>query len=93
MASLITATISTIVKSCKIQKVAYFTQFNKKNTHINGCKIVHKCISATVAMHICTFTVAILYIILVLFLSSHILSSTYSLFSTHKNIIYIKYSV
>ena len=28
-------------KSCKIEKVAYFIHFEQKNTHINGCKIVH----------------------------------------------------
>ena len=39
-------------KSCKIEKVAYFIHFEQKNTHINGCKIVHLCTIATITMHI-----------------------------------------
>ena len=31
---------------------------NKTNTHISGCKSVHKCTTATVTMHICMVTVA-----------------------------------
>ena len=46
-----------------------------KKTHINGCKIVHKYTSAIVTVHICIVIVALLYIILILFLSPHILSS------------------
>ena len=46
-----------------------------KKTHINGCKIEYKYTSAIVTVHICTVTVALLYIILILFLSPHILSS------------------
>ena len=75
----IRATTSVIKKSYKIQKIAYFTYFDQKNTHISGCKIVHKCISATITVYICTVTVTLLYIILVLFLSHHILSSPESL--------------
>ena len=37
----------------------------KKNTNINGCKIVHKCTRVTVTMHICMVTIALLYIILI----------------------------
>ena len=39
----------------------------KKNTHISGCKIVYKCISAIVTVHICTVTVALTFNILVIF--------------------------
>ena len=72
-------TTSTLVKSCKIQKVTYFTHFDQKNTCISGYKIMHKYTSATVTVHICIVTVTLLYIILVVFLALHILSSTYSL--------------
>ena len=72
-------TTSTLVKSCKIQKVTYFTHFDQKNTRISGYKIMHKYTSATVTVHICIDTVTLLYIILVVFLAPHILSSTYSL--------------
>ena len=72
-------TTSTLVKSCKIQKVTYFTHFDQKNTRISGYKIMHKYTSATVTVHICIVTVTFLYIILVVFLAPHILSSTYSL--------------
>ena len=41
-------------KSCKIQKTLHFTHFDQKNTHISGCKIVHKYTIATVTVHICT---------------------------------------
>ena len=50
-----------------IQKVAYFTHFDQKNTHISRCKIVYKCTSATVTVHICTVIVALLYIILIIY--------------------------
>ena len=49
------ATIRSSVK-CKILNaraivtVLHFTCFDKKNTHISGCKIVHKCTSTTVTM-------------------------------------------
>ena len=60
---------STLVdaKSCKMQKTLHFTHFNQKNTHISGCKIVHKCIIATVTAHICMVTVAFAFNILVIF--------------------------
>ena len=35
-----------------MEKGANFTQFEQKNTHISGCKIVHLCIIATVTMHV-----------------------------------------
>ena len=48
-----------------MEKWSNFTQFEQKNTHISGCKIVHLC---TVA--ICTVTVAYAFnILLVFFLS------------------------
>ena len=72
-------TTSTLVKSCKIQKVTYFTHFDQKNAHISGCKILHKYTSVTVTVHICIVTATLLYIILVVFLTPHNLSSTYSL--------------
>ena len=75
----IRATTSVIKKSCRIQKVAHFTYFDQKNTHISGCKIVHKCTSATITVYICTVTVTLLYIILILFLSS---PDSFSLSST-----------
>ena len=28
------------VKLCKMEKCAHFTQFEQKNTHISGCKLV-----------------------------------------------------
>ena len=28
------------VKLSKMEKGAYFTQFEQKNTHVNGCKLV-----------------------------------------------------
>ena len=55
------------MKSCKIEKVAHFTHFEQKNTHISGCKIVHLCTIATVTVHICTITVTLLSIILYFF--------------------------
>ena len=45
------ATTSVVAKSCKIQKVVHLAHFDQKNTHISGCKIVHKCTSAIVTMH------------------------------------------
>ena len=47
----------------------------QKNTHISGCKNVHKCIIATVTMHICTVTVALAFNILVIFLSLYLCCS------------------
>ena len=35
------ATASVDAKSCKIEKVAHFTHFEQKNTHISGYKTVH----------------------------------------------------
>ena len=52
------------VKSWKIQKVLHFTHFDQKNTYIIECKIVHKCTSATVTIHICTVTVSLAFILL-----------------------------
>ena len=61
------ATASAHAKSCKIQKVVHFTRFEQRNTHINGCKIVYKCTSATVTVHICMITVTRAFNILVFF--------------------------
>ena len=36
------ASTSVDAKSSKIQKSLHFTHFDQKNTHISGCKIVHK---------------------------------------------------
>ena len=38
-----------------------------QNTHISGCKIVYKCTSATVTVHICTVTITLLFNILLFF--------------------------
>ena len=61
------ATASAHAKSCKIQKVVHFTHFEQKKTYISGCKIVHKCTSAAINMHICTVTIACAFNILVVF--------------------------
>ena len=36
----IRAITSVDVKLCKMDKGAHFTQFEQKNTHISGCKLV-----------------------------------------------------
>ena len=69
------AITSDCVNFCKIEKGSLFTHFGPKNTHINGCKIVHLCTIAIVAVHICMVTVALLFIILYFFFSP--LSSDY----------------
>ena len=43
-------------------------------SHISGCKIVHLCTIATVTVYICTITVALLFIILMLY--SHSVKTT-----------------
>ena len=45
-----------------IQKLLHFTHFNKKYTHISECKVVHNYTNATVTVHICTVTVAFVYL-------------------------------
>ena len=50
----------------KYKKQLILHILTKKNTHIGGYKIVHKCTRATVTVHICTVTVALLYIILII---------------------------
>ena len=52
-------------KSCKIQKTLHFTRFDKKKkkNHINGCKIVHKYINATVTVHIYARLLQLLHLI------------------------------
>ena len=37
---LVRAITSIDVKLCKMEKGAHFTQFEQKNTHISGCKLV-----------------------------------------------------
>ena len=61
----------------KCKKKPHFTHFEpkkKKNTHINGCKSVHKCTTATVSVHIYTITVALAFSILLFFILSTFLS-------------------
>ena len=69
------AIISDCVNFCKREKGSLFTHFGPKNTHISRCKIVDLCTIATVTVHICMVTVALLFIILYFFLSP--LSSDY----------------
>ena len=61
-----------------MEKVANFAQFEQKNTHINGCKIVHLCTIATVTVHICTVTVACPFNILLVFSLSQLCSHSHS---------------
>ena len=49
-----------------MKKLTDFTHSEQKNTHISGCKIVHKCTIATVTVHICTATVACAFNILII---------------------------
>ena len=49
-----------------MKKLTDFTHSEQKNTHISGCKIVHKCTIATVTVHICTATVARAFNILII---------------------------
>ena len=65
-----------------MEKVTTFTQFEQKITHISGCKLVYKYTIATVIVHICTVTVACVFIIL-LISRSHIF---FSLFSMHNEL-------
>ena len=65
----IRAITSVCAKLCKMEKLTDFIHFEQKNTHISGCKIVHKCVIATVTMHICTVTVACAFNILIIFYS------------------------
>ena len=64
------------ITSCKIEKVTDFAHFEQKNTHISGCKIVHKCTRATITVHICTIIVALAFNILII--SNLLLFSIYS---------------
>ena len=72
---------------CKMEKLTTFTQFEQKITHISGCKLVYKCTIATVTVHICTVTVACVFIILLIsvrtffFLSSPCATNSVSLSS------------
>ena len=51
-----------------MEKVADFTQFEEKKTHISLCIIVHLCTIATVPVHICTGTVKLPFNILMFYL-------------------------
>ena len=44
-----------------------YAHFDQQKTHISGFKIVHKCTSTTVTVHICTVIVARAYKILIFF--------------------------
>ena len=61
-----------------MEKMANFTQFEQKNTHISGCKIVHLCTIATVIVHIYTVTVACAFNILLVFSLSCLCSHSHS---------------
>ena len=65
------ASTSVDAKSYKIEKIKPLILhiLTQKNTHINGCKIVHKCPSATITVHICTVTIILAFNILPFFLS------------------------
>ena len=74
---------------CKIERVTLFTHFGLKKHHISLSKIVHLCTIATVAVHICTATVAFAFIILQFFLSP----SPHSLISashSHLSLFYLR---
>ena len=75
---LIRATTSVDAKSCKIQKALHFTHFDQKNTYISECKIVHKCTSTTVTVHIYMVTIALAFNILVFFFSLLVSSCSHS---------------
>ena len=62
-----------------MEKGTNFTQFEQKNTHISGCKIVHLCTIATVTGHICTVTVAYAFNILLVFFLSLVSALTLTL--------------
>ena len=51
----------------KYKKLSILHIFSIKNTHISGCKIMHKCTNAIVTVHICTVIVARAFNILVFF--------------------------
>ena len=64
----------------------------QKNTHIRRCKIMHKCTSATVTVHIitvhvCTVTVALAFNILVIFSSLLVSGCSHSPFFSFDQII------
>ena len=67
---------------CKMEKLTTFTQFEQKITHISGCKLVYKYIIATVTVHICTVTVACVFIILLI----PVRTFFFSLFSVHNEL-------
>ena len=66
----------------KMEKVTNLKLFEPKITHISGCKLVYKYTIATITVHICTVTVACVFIIL-------LISRSYlfcSLFSVHNKL-------
>ena len=62
-----------------MEKRANFTQFEQKNTHISGCKIMHLCTIVTITVHICTVTVAYAFNILLVFSLSLVSALTLTL--------------
>ena len=62
-----------------MEKRANFTQFEQKNTHISGCKIMHLCTIVTITVHICTVTVAYAFNILLVFFLSLVSALTLTL--------------
>ena len=65
-----------------MEKVTNFAQFEQKNTHISGCKIVYLCTITTVTVriyiYICTVTVACPFNILLVFSLSWLCSHSHS---------------
>ena len=57
-----------------MQNCAKWKNVEQKNTHISGYKIVHLYTIVTVSVHICTITVALAFIILLVFSLSFSLS-------------------
>ena len=67
---------SAVAELCKIQKKCFILHILTKKTLILVlAKSVQIYTTATVIVHICVVTVALLYIILIFFLSPYILSS------------------
>ena len=76
----------------KYKKPFIFHILTQKNTYIKRCKIMHKCTSATVTVHIitvhvCTVTVALAFNILVIFSSLLVSSCSHSPFFSFDQII------
>ena len=74
-------------KCAKWKKVTTFTQFEQKNTHISGCKLVYKYTIAIVIVQICTITVACACNILIIFSLSSLFDSHLPLSQAHNSLI------